>query len=254
MDLIFNIWASAIGLIVGSFLNCLVWRLHEEETIMGRSYCPHCRHTIAWYDNVPLLSFILLRGHCRHCHRKISWQYPLVELAVGLLFLLAFRRAAVLPNFSLVLARDWLLIAGLVVVFIYDLRWQLVPMLAVWPLLLAMAIFNLALGWPIIALAVSGSLGAGFFLVQYLLTGKRGLGEGDVWLGALIGLVFPDLSYLVLALLSAYFVGLIVSLVLLSSRQKAWKSRIALGPFLAIGAIITLIYGTEIMHWYLSRL
>ena len=78
------------GLIIGSFLNCLVWRLYKEETLGGRSYCPQCHHQIDWYDNLPVLSFIILRGKCRHCHKKISWQYPLVELIVSLLFGLSF--------------------------------------------------------------------------------------------------------------------------------------------------------------------
>jgi len=78
------------GLIIGSFLNCLIWRLHKAETVLGRSYCPHCQHQLAWYDNVPVLSFVLLLGRCRYCHKKISIQYPLVELVTGVLFVLAF--------------------------------------------------------------------------------------------------------------------------------------------------------------------
>ena len=80
------------GLCAGSFINCLVWRLREKKTILGRSMCPKCKKQIAWYDNVPLLSFILLKGKCRSCHKKISWQYPLVELITAVLFLVIWQK------------------------------------------------------------------------------------------------------------------------------------------------------------------
>jgi prepilin signal peptidase PulO-like enzyme (type II secretory pathway) len=254
MEFTLGIFAALIGLVIGSFLNCLVWRLYKEDTILGRSYCPSCSHTISWYDNIPLLSFLLLRGRCRHCRLKISWQYPLVEFLTALLFWLAFWQAIVLPNFAIVLARDWFLIAAFLIIFIYDFRWQMVPMMIVWPAIAVVIIFNLFLGFPWLAILVSGLIGTGFFLAQYLLTKKRGLGEGDIWLGLLLGVTFPTLSYLGLSLISAYFIGSIISVTLLISRKKAWKSKIALGPFLMLGAIITLIYGPEIINWYFGLL
>ncbi|HZJ41322.1 MAG TPA: prepilin peptidase, partial [Candidatus Saccharimonadales bacterium] len=163
MEFIFGVFAALIGLIVGSFLNCLVWRLYKEETILGRSYCPTCSKTIAWYDNVPLISFLLLRGRCRHCKLKISWQYPLVEFFTALLFVLSFLSVATSPNFSLLLARDWFLISALMIVFIYDFRWQMVPMMVVWPTIAIVTIFNLFLGFSWIALIISGLIGGGFF-------------------------------------------------------------------------------------------
>ena len=110
------------GLIIGSFLNCLIWRLHQEESLGGRSYCPNCRHKLFWYDNIPLLSFILLCGRCRYCQKKISWQYPLVELAVAILFVLSFSNLAnkvfFISNydFYFTLLRDWLLIIVMTVI------------------------------------------------------------------------------------------------------------------------------------------
>jgi prepilin signal peptidase PulO-like enzyme (type II secretory pathway) len=250
MEFIFGVFAALIGLVIGSFLNCLIWRLYKEDTILGRSYCPSCSKTIAWYDNIPLLSFLLLRGRCRHCKLPISWQYPLVEFFTALLFVLAFLHDAASPSFSLLLARDWFLISTLTIVFIYDFRWQMVPMMVVWPTIAIVAILNLFLGFSWIALIISGLIGGGFFLIQYILTKKRGLGEGDIWLGLLLGITFPTLSYLGLSLIGAYFIGSIISVGLLISKNKGWKSKIALGPFLVIGAIITLIYGSEIISWY----
>jgi len=88
--LIGPVFSLIFGLLIGSFINCLAWRLYKEETIFGRSYCPKCLKQILWHDNIPLLSFILLKGKCRSCSEKISWQYPLVELATGLLFYFSF--------------------------------------------------------------------------------------------------------------------------------------------------------------------
>src|SRR3989339_721403 len=89
------------GLIIGSFINCLIWRLHEKEGLWNRSYCPKCKHKISWYDNVPVLSFIFLLGKCRNCKEKISYQYPLIELLTAILFAVAFLIQFPISNFSL---------------------------------------------------------------------------------------------------------------------------------------------------------
>ncbi len=254
MDLLSLIFVFILGLILGSFLNCLIWRLYKEESMGGRSYCPNCHHTIAWYDNIPLLSFIFLGGRCRSCRQAISWQYPLVELATAILFVLVWQKDILVPNFSLLILRDWLLVITLIIVFVYDSRWQLIPMLVIWPMSAVMLILNIALGLSWTSLLLFAALGAGFFLLQFLLTKGRGLGEGDIWLGLLLGLSFPSASQLILILLLSYSSGAIISLFLLASRQKKWKSAIALGPFLAVGAIITLIWGEGLISWYLALL
>lgn len=249
---IFAVFSFILGLVIGSFLNCLIWRLYKNETIGGRSYCPKCRHNIAWYDNIPVFSFLLLSGKCRHCQQKISWQYPLVEIATALLFLLAFLNASLWPQFSLLLTRDWLLIITLVIVFVYDWRWQLIPMTVIWPMCLAVIILNLLIGFSWYAILISGAAAALFFLIQYVVTKKRGLGEGDIWLGLLLGLSFPTWPQLFLIMLISYSMGSIIGLLLISFRKKKMKSQVALGPFLAFGAIITLIWGEKIIFWYFS--
>ncbi|MFA5184475.1 MAG: prepilin peptidase [Patescibacteria group bacterium] len=249
---LFLVGAFVLGLIIGSFLNCLIWRLYKEESLSGRSYCPHCRRTIAWYDNIPVLSFLFLGGRCRTCRARISWQYPLVEMATALLFLLSFRQEMSSPDFFLLLLRDWSLIVALIIVFVYDFRWQLVPMAVVWPFSALILVCNLFLGVPVLQILFFAALGSGFFLVQYLLTKKQGVGEGDIWLGLMLGLAFPSASRLFLIMVVSYGLGAIISLVLIYGRKKKWRSRIALGPFLALGAIITLIWGEALINWYLS--
>jgi len=246
--------AFILGLIIGSFLNCLIWRLHEDESLLGRSYCPHCRHMIAWYDNIPLLSFFLLGGKCRHCHKPISWQYPSVELATAVLFLLLWQNDMAAADLTLRLLRDWFLAATFVIIFVYDLRWQLVPMVVVWSASAAVLILNLLLGWSPVSLLLFGAVGTAFFLAQYLLTARRGVGEGDIWLGLLLGLAFPSGPQLLLVMIVSYVIGAVIGLGLVSVRKKGWQSRIALGPFLMIGAFTALIWGDAIINWYLGLL
>lgn len=249
---IFSVFAFIFGLVIGSFLNCLIWRLYKDESLGGRSYCPKCRHAIAWYDNIPLLSFAFLKGRCRHCREKISWQYPLVEFITAILFLLTFQADASSSQFSWLLLRDWFLIVTLMIVFVYDFRWQLVPMKVVWFMGALILILNIILGVFWMTELFYVALGAVFFLAQYLLTGKKGVGEGDIWLGAFLGATFPDGWHLLLIMVLSYGLGSVISLILVSKAKKNWKSRIALGPFLVAGAIITLIWGEKIIAWYLG--
>lgn len=252
MDLILSIFSFVTGLIVGSFLNCLIWRLYKNETVGGRSYCPKCRTQIAWYDNIPVLSFIILGGKCRHCRKNISWQYPLVEIITALLFLLTFSLDSTSPQFSWLILRDWFIIVTLVIVFVYDFRWQLVPMTIIWPMSIVFFGLNLILGFSFLNLIFSALGVALFFWLQYIITKKRGLGEGDIWLGLMLGLAFPGFSQLFLILVLAYSLGAFVGLFLMLLKNRSSKTKIALGPFLAFGAIITLIWGERILHWYFN--
>jgi len=230
----------------------MVWRIYKDESILGRSYCPNCRKKINWYDNIPVLSFILLKARCRGCKKKISWQYPLVELFTSLLFVLSFIAVKDAAQFSWLLFRNWLLISSLILIFVYDLRFQLVPMVLIWPLSVVMIIINLFLGFPWQIIGLAGLVGGLFFLVQYLITRGRGLGEGDIWLGILLGLSFASFNLLILSLVLSYFIGAIFSIFLLVGKKKKLKSKVALGPFLAFGAIISLIYGEKIISWYMG--
>lgn len=266
------LFAFIFGLIIGSFLNCLVWRLYKGESLWGRSYCPLCRRPIAWYDNVPLLSFIFLGGRCRQCRQKISWQYPLVELATGLLFggallnnlggwgvvvgtdyfELLFKMAA--PRFYLNLLRDYFIIATMIVVFLYDLRWYLISNAVIIPAAAVIFILNLLLGFSWYNSILFAIISSSFFLLQFIITKRRGIGEGDIWLGFLLGLIFPALPLWWLAIIVAYFLGALVGLLLLLGRKKKWGSKLPLGVFLATATILVLLYGQPLIDAYLTQL
>lgn len=254
MDNAYIFFVAALGLAIGSFLNCLIWRIYKNESILGRSACPHCLKKISWYDNIPLLSFLLLKARCRNCQKKISWQYPLVEFFTALLFVLVFFKNNESPQLFLLLLRDWLAIITLVIVFVYDWRWQLVPMIIVWPMIAVFFVLNLLLGAPLLSLLFFGLLGAVFFWLLYLFTSGRGMGEGDIWLGLLIGFLLPSTNLWLIAFMLAYFSGALIGLVLIYFGGKKWRSKIAFGPFLALGTTISLIYGEKIINWYLQGL
>jgi len=238
------------GLIIGSFLNCTIWRLYKNETLGGRSYCPNCRNKIVWYDNIPLFSFWNLGGRCRHCRENISYQYPLVEFITAILFLLVFLHDVSNVNYPWILIRDWILISILIIVFVYDLRWQLIPVFVLKICGIIIFVLNLVLGYSFWTQLLGASLLGGFFLLQYLATKKKGIGEGDIWLGLFLGSAFADIKQLVLIVLITYAIGSITGLSLVAFKDKGFKTKIALGPFLAIGAIITLIWGKPIVGWY----
>ena len=251
-----------LGLAVGSFLNVLIYRLHKKESpLIGRSYCPKCKHQLGFWDLVPILSFICLKGRCRYCKERISFQYPIVELATGLLFALVF-----LKHFGISIStpytlypipylvsfiRDLFFIAVLVFVFVYDLKYWLVLDKIVVPAALILLVVNIFLGQNFWNLIIAGLVGAGFFFLQFIISRGKWIGGGDIRLGALLGFFFgwPQVA---IAIFFAYIVGAIVSLFLVASGKKKMTGQIPLGPFLVVGALITLFYGQQIIEWYLK--
>ncbi len=238
------------GLLIGSFLNCLIWRLYSEETILGRSYCPKCRHKIAWHDNIPLFSFLALKRKCRHCKEKISWQYPLVELACGLFFVLAFYLNTLVDFSPIKLFFDLFFIAVLFIIFIFDLRWMLVSIKTIYLSAIVLLILNLFLGFSLWQIFLTMLAGASFFALQYFITKGKGLGEGDIWLGGLLGIAFPAWDQFILCIFLTYMIGGLTATILLIFNLKKIGSKLPLGIFLALGALITLFFGENIINWF----
>ncbi len=254
------LFSFLFGLAIGSFLNCLIYRLAQRKTILGRSFCPWCKKTIKAIDNIPIFSFIILGGRCRYCGKKISWQYPAVELATGLLFTLplfnlqltclAGRQATY--NLQLIF-RDWIILATLVFIFVYDLRYQLVEDKVILPAAGAVFILNLVGGVvPLAKIILSLAIGVGFFGLQYFLTRGKGIGLGDLRIGLFMGAGLGWPSKLALAIFISYIIGALASGTLLALGKKKMADRIPLGPFLAIGTAVTIFFGEGIINWYLS--
>ncbi len=255
------------GILIGSFLNALIWRLHTEESIMhGRSYCPYCKHTLSWRELVPLASFIIQKGKCKHCGKKISRQYPLVELATGVLFIIAYCvlareanggvPAPIFPPETfiftdyLLLLRNFFFIAVLIVIFIYDLKWYLILDKVTLPAIVTAFVWNALFGISWYTMFVGAAIAGGFFFLQFAVSHGRWIGGGDIRLGALMGVMLGWQQTLV-ALMISYIVGSVVGVGLLATKKKTAKSHIPFGTFLSIGTVVVLLYGEKIITWYI---
>ena len=234
------------GLVVGSFLNCLIYRLEVGEGFLkGRSFCPYCRHILSWQDLIPLLSFLILRGKCRYCQKSISWQYPLVEIATGLLFLSIFNFQ--FSIFNLIIA------CFLIIIFVYDLKHYIIPDKIIYPAIVIVLIYNFLrsdlLGRSDLLLSAFGA--ATFFLAIVLVSRGTWMGIGDIKLAFLMGL-FLSWPKILVALFLAFSIGAIIGLGLIVSGKKTLKSEVPFGPFLVTGTFIALFFGGQIIHWYLN--
>ncbi len=252
-----------LGLIVGSFLNCVIYRISKEESfIKGRSYCPKCRHDLDFFDLVPVLSFVFLSGRCRYCKEPISWQYPLVELATGFLFsFVYFQFGPVTSLFSYVSLEMlfWLIIWSLfVIMFIFDWKHYIIPDEVIYPaiiLSLLWAAYSFFAGFiggeQILQMALS-ALGASlfFFLIWFFSKGKA-MGFGDVKLAFLMGILL-GWPKIVLGLFLGFLFGAIIGIILIVLRKKGMRSEIPFGPFLIIGTFLALFFGQAIINWYMS--
>lgn len=262
MQIYISILITIIGLVVGSFLNVVILRLHaKKDFVKGRSECPHCGHKLAWYDNIPLLSFALLGGRCRYCRGAISWQYPAVELLTAAVFLLTYLTH---PFDGVITAADvlvlimWLYIAAsLVVLAVYDLKWYLLPDKVLLPIivpagaiLLGTAIQAQSLrvaDGPVLAALIFG----GFFYLIAAVSNGRWMGGGDIKLAFVMGLLL-GLQKTALAMLIAFNAAAIVGVALMVSRRLKRTDHIPFGPFLIGGTLVAYWYGEQIIDWYLK--
>ena len=256
MSAILQAFIFVFGAIIGSFLNAVIWRLRTGESFIGgRSYCPHCRHELASLDLVPIISYALLGGRCRYCRKGISPVYPLVEAATGLYFLAAagtvLPAAASRPEALAWLLLYWYVGAVLVIVFVYDLRYMLIPHRVVLSAAALAFIANLALGVGFWSLVFGCALVAGFFYLQLVLSKGKWIGGGDVYLGLLMGAALGWPSA-VTALFLAYVSGAVFGSVLMLAKNKSWRSQLPFGTFLTVATAVALLWGDRILAWYLG--
>ena len=243
------------GLIVGSFLNCLIYRLEIGESFLsGRSYCPNCKHILSFKDLIPVFSFLILRGKCRYCGKKISWQYPLVELATGILFVLVMNYTFPNP----LVTGYWLLVTSLlIIIFVSDLKYYVIPDKVIYPTIVLTFIFHLfeifefGTFEPILNSFLSAILASLFFLTIVLISRGKWLGIGDVKLVFFMGLIlgYPNI---LLALFLAFFIGAVVGVILIILGKNTLKSEIPFGPFLVTGTFLAMFFGERIVNFYLN--
>jgi len=247
--------AGTVGAFVGSFLNVCIHRLPRHESVVWpASHCPSCAAPIAPYDNVPLVSYLLLRGRCRACRAPIAWRYPLIESINGVGY------GVILWWFG----ADWpaavyaLFFSALLVITCIDLTHRIIPDAITLPgiavgLVCAATILPIGLLDSVLGLGLGGGLLWGLAWVSPYLFGKEGMGGGDIKLLAMIG-AFLGWKPTVLTILVGAVVGSVVGVGLILCKVLRRDQYLPFGPFLALGAVVALLFHREVLTWYLGFL
>jgi len=249
----FSIVAFISGAVTGSFLNVCICRMPcDESVILPPSNCPHCAYRIRWYDNIPLLSYLALRGKCRSCGAVISLQYPLVEFINALLTLALFIRFGT----SLTFLALFIFCSALVVITFIDIEHQIIPDEISLPGIVLGFVFSFFLPWQGWLNSLIGILlgGGSLLLVAWLyqrLTGKEGMGGGDIKLLAMMG-AFLGWKAVPFIIFVGSMVGSVVGISMMLLQKKDSKLAIPFGPYLAFGAVLYIFCGRQIIQWYLA--
>jgi leader peptidase (prepilin peptidase)/N-methyltransferase len=244
--------AAVVGAMIGSFLNVCIYRLPLGRSIVWPgSACGSCGHQLSWFENIPVLSFLVLRGRCRACHARISWRYPLVELLTAAMFAGAWWYYG--PG--ALLASRLIFGCALIVLFAIDLEHHLLPNVITVPGLLVGFAFSpfAEPGWlaSLIGILVGGGVLWGIAEAYYLIRHEEGLGMGDVKMLAMIG-AFVGWKLTLVTLMMASFAGSIVGVILIVSRRGGMKYALPFGTFLALGAAFAATVGDGVLDWYLG--
>lgn len=241
------------GAAIGSFLNVVALRyegerfLFDPNVIGGRSHCPHCKRTLAWFELIPIVSFLIQGGRCRNCKARIGFQYPSVELLSGIIF------AAVPLQFAYAIPQSIIWIAALEILLLIsyvDILLGIIPdELNV--ALLVVGILNLGVASGALLLNHLGAaiLAAAFFGGLVAVTRGKGMGMGDVKLALPLGFLFGLPAILLLTAL-AFIIGGAYGAVVIALGEKTMKSSVPFGPFLAVAAAITFFWGSNLVQWY----
>lgn len=243
-----------LGLIIGSFLNVLIHRLPLEQSIIKpRSHCPSCKEPVKFYDNIPVLSWLILRGKCRQCKASISFRYPLVEAFTGFSFWMAYDYFA---PFWIYMGFSILFLCLLIALALIDLEHMVLPL----QLTIGGAVIFLVYSFfsPVVdpVSAFSASVGGALLFAAiyffYLKVRKiEGLGQGDIWMMLLLG-AFLGINKLVVAIMVASCTGAVVGILLIIFKKKDMKLALPFGTFLAIGSYVALFWGIEILTFIQS--
>lgn len=267
--------AFVFGLIAGSFLNVVIYRLRNDLPISGRSFCPECKTILKWYDLIPILSFIFLKGCCRYCHKKISWQYPIVEVLSGFIwvgiFYKIYGRTNLLEQTYAVQSLQFLnlnllnffyyilIFSAFLIITVCDFKWKIIPDKIIYPAIAAVLIFNLFNAFKFLNFEIfiypffAAAIAFLFFFAIYFFSSGRAMGLGDAKLAFLIGLFLNPLLATV-AFVSAFIIGAAFGIILIglggvfpSYRKWGMKSQIAFGPFLVLGAFLAFFFSDFII-------
>ncbi|MBI2268473.1 MAG: prepilin peptidase [Candidatus Blackburnbacteria bacterium] len=256
----FYLILALLGLALGSFIGMLTHRIPRGISIFGRSVCDHCHKKIRWFNNIPVVSFILLRGKCASCGKKIGLRYPVIETLTSIAFVISTFLFFSTNNSSLSLFKTTLgfaalpallmIIAIFISLIVIDFEFEILPDILVLVLGLTVLLFLFLAPPPTLINHISwGLISFSFFLGIFVLTRGRGMGFGDVKLSFVLGSLLGYPRVLIWFLLS-FSIGAVVGLFLIAANKASWKKHIAFGPFLLLGAWISLFFSDRIVGWY----
>ena len=246
-EVIFYLIFIIAGLAVGSFLEVVIYRVPRKLSIVRpASFCTNCKKKIAFYDNIPVLSYIILRGRCRYCKSKIPATSLLVEIITSLLFLANY----IIFGLSINTAIGIIFCCALIAVSFIDIEFKIIPNVIVLPLTVVGLALNIASDPSNWWMPLAFSMGAFVFMLIIHLISPRGMGMGDVKLSLMAG------AFLVRNVVSGLFLGFLLGslygLSLIIIKRKKLKQAIPFGPFISLGSIISLFWGNNILKWYIS--
>jgi prepilin signal peptidase PulO-like enzyme (type II secretory pathway) len=259
---IYIILAGVLGILTGSIVNATVLRTKAGLPLMSRARCLSCVEPLHWFDLIPVVSYFVLKGRCRRCSAAIEWQYPAVELAVGLLFALFAGRILFglgIPSFItgteqiILFIRDAVVSVFLVIIFLYDFRFSVIPDKFSVPAIILVILFNLVLGASAFSMLIGGLAIGGFFSVQFLVSQGKWVGGGDIRMGLLMGFLL-GLPLGMVALFLSYILGAFGGVVLLLGGHRSTSSHVPFGTFMAGATVVTMIFGSTLLSSYLSLL
>jgi leader peptidase (prepilin peptidase)/N-methyltransferase len=252
MPLSVVLMAAVAGLAFGSFLNVCIYRIPRRESLVWpASHCTQCNRPLAWYENIPLVSWVVLRGRCRTCGAAISPMYPLVELATAATFAGAVAVYGLTPLMAVRLA----FACALIVLFAIDFRHHILPNVITLPGVIAGFVASLFLppGWisSLIGILAGGGVLLAIAEAYYRVRGQEGLGMGDVKMLAMIG-AFLGWPLMLVTLVLASFAGSLVGILLLATGRGGMQAALPFGTFLALGALVAAVAGDALLAWYLT--
>ena len=239
-----------VGLCVGSFLNVCIYRLPRRASLLTpRSRCPGCDYQLTWYDNIPVISYLVLLGRCRRCRARINVRYPIVELLTAVVFLLHYLAFGL----TALLVVRLLFACAMIVLFAIDLEHQILPNVITLPGLAAGLVFSLAFPPGVLDAALGAIIGGGVLWLigeaYYRYSGQEGMGGGDVKMLAMIG-AFLGWKLVLVTLIVSSLAGSLLGVLIILSRRGDLKKALPYGTFLAMGALFASLYGERVVDWY----
>ncbi len=248
MDILLILFFFLLGLIFGSFFNVVGLRLPKNISFANdRSICPHCKHQLSWYENIPILSFVIQGAKCRHCKKKISFIYPVIELSTGVLFALSYSLIGL--NLEIIMAL--LLVSMLMIILVSDITYMLIPnrvLLFFLPLFIFIRIVQPLDPWWS---SIFGGIIGITLLAIIIIVSRGGMGAGDMKLFGILGIIL-GIDKVLLAFFLSCMIGAIIGMLLLLFRVIKRKQPVPFGPYIVVATLITYFYGELLVNWYFN--